>query len=168
MLQRVGIWDAHCHFSLPICFSTDWKTTNERVYIFSSCLTQAEEQLGRRICSLSQALAVSPECLSLSWLPGPLALPDLSSSSHQPSPRARGLSGAQHDQQPHHVFCNAHTISPLPLFLSLVLFGSMWGAREVLGSCPLPGLQNWKQTQMALASASADIKAPVGECSSVL
>lgn len=125
MLQRFGIWDAYCHFSLPICFSTDWKTTSECVYIFSSCLTQAEEQLGRRICSLSQALAISPECLSLSWLPGPLspARPFLLASPALSEDL--GLDCAQHDQQhPPHVFFNAHTIPSLPLLLPLVLFRS--------------------------------------------
>lgn len=40
MFHRFGIWDTPLPFLPSICFSTDWKTTNEVVYIFSSCFTQ--------------------------------------------------------------------------------------------------------------------------------
>lgn len=111
----------HCHFSLSICFSTDWKTTNEQVYIFSGCFTQVWNQPGRGVCSLSKALAVSPSVsLSLSQLPGPLH-PAKSLLIVSP-PHSLGFSLFSTGQQPHHMFCIAHTHPSLLLLLSFVLF----------------------------------------------
>lgn len=117
----------HCHFSLSICFSTDWKTANECVYIFSSCFTQVWKQLGEGFVLCPRPLAVSPPvCLSLPQLPGPFhpAKPLLTVSP----PHSLGfLLGAlllfQQGQQPHHMFCVAHILLSLSLLLSFVWFG---------------------------------------------
>lgn len=65
--QEFWIWDTCCEFSLPTWFLTNWKM-NEHVYISSTCLTQAGDQLGRLICSLSRAPAISSLWVSFSFL----------------------------------------------------------------------------------------------------
>lgn len=96
--QEFGVWDTCCEFSLPTCFLTNWKM-NEHVYISSTCLTQAGDQLGKLICSLSKAPAISS--LSLFLFLGcqvPLVLPDFPSCLISLSP---GSGCAQYSQQPH-------------------------------------------------------------------
>lgn len=117
--QRCGVWDTCCEFSLPICFLTNWKM-NEYVYISSTCPTQVGDWLGRVICSLSKALAISrSESVSVlaASFPWPRqTLPPILSAF------LPGSGYAQHGQQPYNMWHSpAHKVL-LSLVLSLLCF----------------------------------------------
>lgn len=124
----------HCHFSFPFGFSTDWKTTNERVYIFSSCLwLPSVRPAGERgLFSLSKALAVSPP--SSSSLSGQTLRPAKPlSPAHSPFP---GVLCVQHrPAAPPHVLHCSHLPS-LPALLSFLFCFERGRCRGGLGLCP--------------------------------